>query len=158
QLLGLIGDRSKQKTTSDNPGSLQPREDWHLIKSQGLESGELFKEYEIDRASGPITLLGDYDLSFPLVVFPWVVNFFTINEADHIGILFNGAAFTEVAELRLMVPTAGFGGAGQLRQSHHGQVQFLCEGLEVSRYLGNLLLPGFDPAASRHQLHVIYDE
>ena len=61
-------------------------------------------------ADGAIALLGDDDFSsaleFGIVL---LINLFAEDEHDHVGVLFDGAGFAEIAELRAMVAAAAFG-------------------------------------------------
>src|SRR5258705_5167738 len=67
-----------------------------------LEARVLAKESEGNRSGGAVTLFLDDEFSLTLqILVVLVIKLFSVNEHDHICILFNCAGFSEVRHLRL---------------------------------------------------------
>ncbi len=67
------------------------------------------QENQVHCAHGAVTLLGDDQFGQAAQVFALpVVDLFTEDEGDEIGILLDGARFAQVAELRTVIALAGF--------------------------------------------------
>src|SRR6266850_6089361 len=67
-----------------------------------LEARVLAKESEGNRSGGAVALFLDDDFRLTLhILVVFVIKLFSVNEHDHICILFNGAGFTKVRHLRL---------------------------------------------------------
>ena len=85
-----------------------------------------------------------------------MIIFIPVNKHYDIGILLNGAGFTEVGEYGTFV-LACFGGAVQLGQGYYGNVQLLGQGLEISGDGTHLLFAGAElHACGVHELQVVY--
>src|SRR5262249_45137829 len=112
---------------------------------------------------GAVPLLSDDDLGFVLEILALVlvrdVSRLTVDEHDHIGILFDGSRLAEVGELRPVVGTA-IDPSIELRERQNGKLELLGDGLEAPGDLADLLLADIvatpSPAA---QLQVVdHDE
>ena len=80
-----------------------------------LEASVLGKKREGYRSGGAVTLFLDDDFRLPLhILVVFVIELFSVNEHDHVCILFNGAGFAKVRHLRLS-PGAIFDLAIKLR-------------------------------------------
>src|SRR6185369_13610971 len=75
--------------------------------------GKLIEEGEIDCVGWAVALFRNDQLGNVLVLIAAVIDLFTINESNEIGVLFDGARLTQVGKLRTMVG-AVFRRAGQL--------------------------------------------
>ena len=128
-----------------------------LLAPHILEPGELLEEGQLDHAGRTIALFADDQLGGPLILVRGIVELFSIDETDDVAVLFDCAALSQVAQLRLVL-AALFGRARKLRQRDHRHVQFFGEYLQVARDLRDFLLARFDSPATGHQLQVVNDE
>src|SRR5215470_16958242 len=85
--------------------------------SQGLKSGGVLQESQIDAANGPIALLGDNNFRTTLQVgIVLLVDLFAEDEHHKIGILLDRTRFAQVSQLRTVIAAPAFGSAAQLGQ------------------------------------------
>src|SRR5882757_6760306 len=72
-----------------------------------FESGELTNERQLDDARRAVSLFADDELGHPLVVGGRLilvpVEILTIDERDHVGVLFEGAGLAKIRQLRAVV-------------------------------------------------------
>ena len=86
-----------------------------------------------------------------------------MDEAHDVGILLDGAALTQVAQLRaaahLVVDRARLDRAVELRKRDDGNVEFLGQALERARDVAHLLLTAAELGSRRvHQLQIVDDD
>ena len=67
------------------------------------------------------------------------------HEHDHVGVLFDGARFTKIGQLRALV-FALFDLAGELREGKNGYVELFGKGFEPRRNLSHFLHAAFGGA------------
>lgn len=101
-------------------------------------------------------MFGDDDFGFAWSIFG-VIGIWSVQEHDHVGVLFDGTAFAEVCEAWSFV-FAQFDSAIQLCECHNGDSQFLCEEFESSGDAGDLLFAGGVFVFRFDQLQVVDDD
>src|SRR6266481_4909156 len=125
------------------------------VGSGFFEAGKTAAEYEANLVGGSVALLGDLD--FRLIAFfgrgVHLRPVRTIDEHDHVGVLFDGAGFAEVGKLRAAL--FAFGGASELAEHENGDLQFFGEPLEAARDAGNFFLAIAEAAAAGDELKII---
>ena len=101
-------------------------------------------------------MLGDDELGLALLLDVAVV---AVDEDDHVRVLFDAAALTQVGELRTLVRST-LRVPVELGERHHRDTQLLREQLERAADLGDLLLAVVGAAGVRagHELHVVDDD
>uniref|UniRef100_A0A0N4ZAP4 NAD-specific glutamate dehydrogenase n=1 Tax=Parastrongyloides trichosuri TaxID=131310 RepID=A0A0N4ZAP4_PARTI len=129
------------------------------VVGQVAEAGGVGIERQAHEADGAVTLLADDDLGLVLqavhVFLPLQVFFgalarlgaaqvvaFSVHEHDAVGVLLDRARFPQVGELGTLVLPV-FHLTRELRQGDDRAVEFLGQGLERARDLGNFLHPVF---------------
>src|SRR5207244_1332447 len=78
-----------------------------------------------------------------------------VDEHHDVGVLFDGAGFAEVGQLRAAL--FAFGCARELAEDEHGKLQFLGKTFEAARDAGNFFLTIVEAAATGDQLKIIDD-
>ena len=117
------------------------------------------EEHEIQVAGGAVALLGDDEFGFGAIFFGQVglVKIGAIDEEDYVGVLFDGARFAQIGELRLALFALGC--ARELAQHDYRNFQFLCETFQRARNAGNFFLAICSAAGIRgyDELQIIDD-
>src|SRR6266404_5834035 len=105
-----------------------------------FETRKFTAESEAYDTRWAIPLFGDVNFSDALVgaIFG-VIDFITINEPDHIGILFNSPRFAKIGQLGFR-RLALLHHPAQLRQRDHRDIQLFGQGFERTGNAGNFLL------------------
>ena len=135
---------------------------YHYLFKRGIE-GEVFKQgifakpFEFDGAGFAASLFGDDDFGDAFIGGFLVVVIISIDEGDHVGVLFDGAGFAEVLEHGALVGS-GFDATVELGEGDDGDGEFFGEGLEGARYFGNFLFARGGVGGSRHELEVVDDD
>ena len=81
-----------------------------------------------------------------------------VYEAYNVGILFDGAGFAEVAQLRSLAVRTVFDATVELRQRYYGYIEFLGQLLERARYHTDFLFARTEfHSGGVHQLQVVDD-
>src|SRR5437016_13854114 len=118
-----------------------------LARREVVEPRVFLLEEQLHGARRPVALLPDDQLRDALEALVGlgvggaVVELLAIDEADHVGVLLDGARLPQVGELRPPVLAAALlWRARQLRQRHHRYVQLLGEGFQRARDERDLLL------------------
>lgn len=101
-------------------------------------------------------MFGDDDFGFSGSIFG-VIGIWSMQEHDHIRVLFDGTAFAEVGESWSFV-FAQFDSAVQLCERHNGDSQFLRQKLQSSGDTGDLLFAGGIFIFRFDQLEVVDDD
>src|SRR3990172_7884337 len=122
-----------------------------------LETSVLLDEGHFDGPGGPVSLLSDDELRDPPVVGSGVVLFLAIDEDHDVRVLLERTRLPQIRELRL-VPAAGLGGAGELRERDDRDVELLRQPLQSPAYAPDLLGAVLEPAPALHELKVVDDE
>src|SRR5438876_5860430 len=135
-----------------------------LARGVVVEAGVFLLEEQLHGPGGPVALLADDQVGQPLEALVGlevdrsVVELLTINEADDVGVLLDGAGFAQVRQLGPpMLATALLRRARQLRQGEHRDIQLFGERLERPGNKGDLLLAALRIAGPLHHLQVIDD-
>src|SRR6266850_4491341 len=92
-----------------------------LFRSKILETDKLTAKCKIDSICRSVSLFRDDQFGDVSVGLSAIVLLFTIDKRDHVGVLLNGARFSQVGELWPVV-SAIFGRTRQLGQRHHWNV------------------------------------
>src|SRR5579872_3640234 len=127
----------------------------HIAQILGaiFKLGEVMKKDQIYLADGAIALFSYQKFSQTAQVFTIaLVNLFAENEADQIRILFDGAGFAKIAQLRSMIPLPGFRGAAELRENQHRNTQLLGQQFHAARNGADFLVAVLESSAAAHQL------
>ena len=109
-------------------------------------------------------MLGNDHLSYTssgssALIFRNPIVFRTVEEHNHICILFDGPRFTKIGELWSFISAAGFYRSRKLGKCNHWNAQFLSNLLQCTGDAGNFLLSVSSKSTfgiSRHQLEVIH--
>src|SRR5882724_4167422 len=123
-----------------------------------LEAGDTAAEDEADFVGGAVALFSEEEFGL-VAFFGSGVEFEEIgavDEHDHVGVLFDGAGFAEVGELRAAF--FAFGSAGQLAKHQNGNLQFLGKTLERAGNAGDFFLTIAEAAARGNELEIVNDE
>jgi len=92
--------------------------------------------FDIDGANGAVALFGDNDFALIIVGFGAVVVSsggivaLAVQEENDVGVLFDGAGVTQIAQQRTLVGAGGVGTA-ELRAGHDRDFEFEGDGLEL---------------------------
>ena len=122
-----------------------------------LEARELLDEGELAAAGGAVPLLADDDLRDAPVLVRGLVLLLAVDEHHDVRILFDGAAFAQVRQLRAAVG-AGLGGAGELGERDHRHPELLGQALHRAADRRHLLLAVLDAPGRGHELQVVHDD
>lgn len=125
----------------------------------GFEAHEFLDEGERDVAGGSVSVFGDDEFGEAFVFFPFLivvgVVFLAVEEADHVGVLLDGAGFPEVGHAG--GAAALFGAPVELGEDDDGDLEFLGDGFEACGDFGDFPFAGafglFGFGA--HQLEVV---
>src|SRR5262252_2988327 len=103
-----------------------------------FETREFTAESQAYDTRRAIPLFGDINFSDALLgaIFG-IIDFITINQPDHICILFNSARFAEIGQLWFRWLTL-FDSPAQLRQRNHWDIQLFGQGFKRTGNTGNL--------------------
>src|SRR5438309_2797862 len=161
--LGCSAPHSAQRNTDLALATLRSR--GRLELREVVEAGVFLLEVELQGPRRPVALLADDELREPLDAFVRlrvhrpVIQLLAVDEADHVGVLLDGARLAEVGELGTAVLAAALlRSTRQLRQRDDRYVQLLGEGLEGARDIGDLLLPVLGVGRPLHELEVVHDD
>ena len=125
------------------------------IRGSFFEAGEAAAENEFDLVGGAIALFGDKDVGH-VALFGGSVEIEEIgavDEHDDVGVLFDGARFAEVRELRATL--VAFRRAGELTKNEYGNLQFLGEAFKATGNAGDFFLARIETTASGDELEII---
>ena len=86
-----------------------------------------------------------------------VVVVVTVNEHNDVRILLDRTGFTQVGKHRRMIRSLLYRTA-QLRECKHRNMQFTGKCFQGTGDLGDLVLTGFRPSATAHELQVVNDD
>src|ERR1041384_4662949 len=92
----LNGNRSKRWDRSYSPMS-------QSFAPHIFESGKFLQKSELDRTGRTVALFADDQLSLALIVVRRIVDLFPKDETHHVAVLFDRAAFSQVAQLWLVL-------------------------------------------------------
>lgn len=135
----------------------------------GNETHDFCDELEGDVVGGAVSVLGENEERFALTgfVFVFVLVLFVVflfgpgvvgagEESDHVGVLLDGAGFTQVGKHGALA-LALFDGSVELGENDDGDVEFLGDAFETGGDFGDLDLAVFLGAlgAGGHQLEII---
>ena len=112
---------------------------------------------QIHVADRAVSLFGDDDRCDPFLFTVVVVVVVTVNEHNDVRILLDRTGFTQVGKHRRMIRSL-FYRTAQLRKCDNRHIQFPCEAFERTGDLGDLVLTGFRPSATAHELQVVNDD
>src|SRR5215813_2163887 len=128
------------------------------IGSRFFEAREAAAEDEADFVGGPVALFGNLD--FGLVAFfrgrVELGPVRPVDEHDNVGVLFDGARFAQVRQLRTAL--FAFRGAGELAEDENGDLQFLGQALEAAGDAGDFFLARVEAAARGDELEIVDDQ
>ena len=94
-----------------------------LVFGEIFEAYAVFPKIHFHLADWPVAVFGDDDVGDMLAIGIRVFSFFAINKENHVGILFDRAAFTQIGQFGNL-GGAGFDGAAELGQGQHRNIQF----------------------------------
>ena len=107
-----------------------------IIERHKADAG--FIEEELDGSGSATAVLGDNKVGDILAVGIWIIVIFAVEEHYDIGILLDGARFTEIGEHRDLW-TAGFDSTGELRERNDWYIKFASDKLQATGNLGDFL-------------------
>ena len=117
------------------------------------------KKDKIQVSGGSVALLGDDQFRFGAIFVGQIgfVEIRAVDEEHHVRVLFDGARFAQVGELRLAL--FAFGSAGQLAEDHDRYFQFFGQAFQRARHSRNFFLAIALAAhvGGDNQLQVIHD-
>src|SRR5262249_22071499 len=96
--------RSRDLILSIHPLAISPG--MALFAPHIVEAGKFLEEGELQLAGRSIALFADDQVRDSAILVGRGVNLFAIDEANHVGVLFYGAAFPQIAQLRLVIAAA----------------------------------------------------
>src|SRR5437763_68552 len=103
------------------------------VVGQVLEARGTLDERQTYGSGGTVALLGDDQFGLALKIrIIGLIDFFTKDEAHHIGVLLNSARFAQIGKLRTVIPGAVFRSAAQLRESNQGTAHLLRQRLQAT--------------------------
>src|SRR3954454_8895880 len=114
-------------------------------------------ECDGDGVRRSIPVLGNDEIRFSGPRRFLFVHVLTVQQDDHVGILFDTARLTKIRHLRFLVGSL-FGPAVELAKRDDRDLELLREELESPGELGDLLLPALDALAGAHELQVVDDD
>jgi hypothetical protein len=104
-----------------------------LLKGRILEASVFSLEKEMDRPRVPVALFAENDFGVTLDLFPFLliveIPSLTVNEHDHIGVLFDRTGLPEIGELWSMIGPSVHESV-ELREGQDGELDFLGHCLE----------------------------
>ena len=120
-----------------------------MIGGPVFEAHEFFKERQAHGAGRAVSLFGDDEFDFPFCfcffLFVFRIIFGSDEQADDVGVLFDGAGFPEVGQAwsSFTVSGARLGRAVELGQHDDGDIEFFGRGFEARGNFGDFDLPVF---------------
>lgn len=121
-----------------------------------FESHEFLAPGESDDACGSAAVFGDDDFGFAGSIFG-VIGIRSVQEHNHVGVLFDGPAFAQVGQSWSFV-FSQFNASIELGECHHGDSQFLGEEFQSAGDPGDLLFAGRIFVFWFNELEVVDDD